>query len=129
MFLVIQGGSGPDLASSTSVAHARLVAGSRVCGWTRGWSSRRGSVHGQPEQGGRRLGVGGVACVHGAALGFLCIGRPVRLDRFGGFGRTRSIEYAGSLSSLGLNGSGDDPVDFMPIDGEDLSAPVVAVAP
>ncbi|KZV53665.1 hypothetical protein F511_38165 [Dorcoceras hygrometricum] len=30
------------------------------------------------------------------------------------------IEHAGPLDSLGLNGAGDDPVDFMPTGGEDL---------
>ncbi|KZV50832.1 hypothetical protein F511_27912 [Dorcoceras hygrometricum] len=30
------------------------------------------------------------------------------------------IEHAGPLGSLGLNGTGDDPTDFIPTDGEDL---------
>ncbi|KZV37193.1 hypothetical protein F511_15113 [Dorcoceras hygrometricum] len=34
--------------------------------------------------------------------------------------RDPEIEHAGSLGSLGLNGASDDPVDFIPPDGEDL---------
>ncbi|KZV29094.1 hypothetical protein F511_06589 [Dorcoceras hygrometricum] len=53
-------------------------------------------------------------------LGLVCMGRPVRLDQFYGFDQTGSIEYAGHLGTLGLNGAGDDPVDFMPTGDEDL---------
>ncbi|KZV22656.1 hypothetical protein F511_05112 [Dorcoceras hygrometricum] len=78
--------------SCASVVHC----GSRLEPWLGpGESAEPGVVqpvglgHGRPEQGGRRLEVGVVAC----------------------------IEHDGPLGSLGLNGAGDDPVDFIPTDG------------
>ncbi|KZV23063.1 hypothetical protein F511_08744 [Dorcoceras hygrometricum] len=67
---------------------------SKGTGWTRGWSSRRGSVQWWPEEGGREVEVA-----------------------------RRKIEHTEPLGSLGLNGAGDDPVDFI-LTGEELDLPI-----
>ncbi|KZV53148.1 mediator of RNA polymerase II transcription subunit 23 [Dorcoceras hygrometricum] len=74
-----------------------------------------------PEQGGRTVRKAVVAWgggVHGSRV--CVVFDPVQLDRFDGFGWTGSIENAEPLGSLGLNGAGDDPLDFIPTGGEDL---------
>ncbi|KZV56157.1 hypothetical protein F511_29670 [Dorcoceras hygrometricum] len=50
----------------------------------------------------------------------VCGVRVVAFVLHGLAGSAGPIEHAGPLGSLGLNGAEDDPMDFMPIEGDDL---------
>ncbi|KZV36896.1 dehydration-responsive element-binding protein 2D [Dorcoceras hygrometricum] len=108
-------------APLTSCSHASwLMAGAVACSGGTGWT-QGGPVDGAQAKGGRSREVEGlqegVAQGGGMLQGWrVCMDRPIRLHQLIGFGWTGSIERAEHLGSLGLNGAGDYPVDFIPND-------------
>ncbi|KZV29956.1 hypothetical protein F511_22961 [Dorcoceras hygrometricum] len=90
------------------VGYGSSHGSSRCCGWTRGWSSRRGSDHGRLEQVGCKGEGGGVASMEGEGVR---LGLGLGLAWAGRFGWTGWFGWTGTVS----RGSSQNFFKFGPV--------------